>query len=113
MGRRHQTTLVTVTYPVINYILLTVADTFCLSDISPVIILNQSSCFVWFLALDFIPTLNKRLTSLNPTTNQHHENNVKGLSHYVMAFCQQIDVHKYKKAIRDKTYLTWTAHSNS
>ena len=42
MGRRHQTTLVTVTYPVINYILLTVADTFCLSDISPVPNCNNS-----------------------------------------------------------------------
>jgi hypothetical protein len=42
MGQCNQTTLVTVTYPVINYILLTVADTFCLSDISPVPNCNNS-----------------------------------------------------------------------
>ena len=48
MARRHQTTLVTVTYPVINYILLTVADTFCLSDISPVPNCNNSQSIFLF-----------------------------------------------------------------
>jgi hypothetical protein len=37
MGQCHQTTLVTVTYPVINYILRTLVYTLCLSDILPLI----------------------------------------------------------------------------
>jgi hypothetical protein len=56
MGQCQQTTLVTVTYPVINYILRTLAYTLCLSDILLVInctnskasledITNLSSCF--------------------------------------------------------------------
>ena len=56
MGQCHQTTLVTVTYPVINYIVHTLAYTLCLSDILPVInctnfkasledITKLSSCF--------------------------------------------------------------------
>jgi len=84
MGQCHQTTLVTVTYPVINYILRTLAyihsvyQTFrryptvlLISQASLEDITNLSSCFVWFPA--FIPTLTQRLTSLYPSTNQHHD----------------------------------------
>ena len=43
MGQCHQTTLVTVTYPVINYILRTLVYTLCLSDILPVINCNYTN----------------------------------------------------------------------
>jgi hypothetical protein len=87
MGLCHQTTLVTVTYPVINCILRTLTYTLCLSDILPVInCTNSQASLVLSFCFDgvpaFIPTLNQRLTSLHPSTNHYHENNVKGLSHY-------------------------------
>ena len=77
MGLCHQTTLVTVTYPVINCILRTLTYTLRLSDILTVInctnsqaSLVLSSCFDGVPA--FIPTLNQRLTSLHPSPDHRH-----------------------------------------
>jgi hypothetical protein len=118
MGQCHQTTLVTVTYLVINYILRTLAYTLCLSDILPVInctnynasledITNLSCCFDCVPA--FFRTLNQRLTSLYPSTNQHHGNKRKWtfLLRHILGklFCQQLTIIN-KKAIRFNFLLT-------
>ena len=53
LGQRHRFGVVTVTYPVINYILRTLAYTLCLSDISSVFNCNNSQASLEDIILVF------------------------------------------------------------